>query len=662
MVTEPRIQTLLASVDLFHGLADSHLDDIAALAKRQQWEPGRIVIRQGDPSDSLFLVESGTFEIFYWDDLLRIERPVNSLRRGDLFGEMGVLSGEPRSASIRCRDAGATISLAKADFLEFLNEHSRAAVALAKTLAQRVIATNRSQAIPFERVANYTITPEVAQLLPLKLILQYRVLPLSIVGEKARVGMVDPSDLVARNTASVFLNRYQVDWVCISLSDFEQFRDRQLHDLTKSLVSRGHEDEQQLIYPAPAGGNRPSDSSEMSKILDECLRTAINSGASDLHFEPGAEQVGVRVRIDGRLVPLRRPLTSAEHRGVLSRLKVLADMDITEHHQPQDGALRVMRGTYPIDMRVSTVPTPRGESVSVRFLDSSRRERNLRNLFLSEAIADLVENLFLQPSGLLLITGPTGSGKTTTLYAGIKRRIEHDPTCKLVTAEDPVEYELDGATQVQVNERTGLAFPNILRSLLRQDPNVILIGEMRDRESVNIAIEAALTGHLVLSSLHTDRAIESVVRLRQQGVESYLIASGLRGVVSQRLVAKLCVACREQIQPSGMIRARLEAAGIIEHGAETPVWHAPGCATCRNTGIKGRVGVYEVLLVTPALQTGIQNALPEAELIQLIPPGSYLPLARYSRLLLENGIAGADSLCTLFPSQLATWNRFETGL
>ena len=653
MASEPRVQTLLASVDLFHGLADSHLDAIAALTKRHTFEPGRMVIRQDDPSDSLHLVESGTFEVFYWDDLLRIERPFNSLTRGDVFGEMGVLSGEPRSASVRCRDAGATIILGKEDFLAFLNEHSPAAVALAKTLARRVIATNRSRAIPFERVANYTITPEVAQLLPLKLILQYRVLPLSLTRDVVRIGMVDPSDLVARNTASVFLNRYQTDWVCISLSDFEQFRDRQLHELMKSLVTQGAPEEERLVYPAKVGPQAREESSDTARMLDDCLRAAIDSGASDLHLEPTANHVGVRARIDGRLVPLRRPLSMPEHRAVISRLKVLADMDLAEHRQPQDGALRVMRGTYPIDMRISTVPTPRGEAASIRFLDSSRRERNLRNLLLSEPLADTVEALFLQPSGLVLITGPTGSGKTTTLYAGIQTRIARDPTCKLVTAEDPVEYEVDGATQVQVNERTALAYPTILRSLLRQDPNVILIGEMRDRESMNIGIEAALTGHLVLSSVHTDRAIESVVRLRQQGIESYLIAAALRGVVSQRLVPKLCVACREETQPSPQVVARLEAAAILQRGTAARVWHAPGCPKCRNTGIKGRVGVYEVLMISPALQTGIQSGLSETELLNLVPTGSYLPLPRYARHLLENGLASAESLCGLFPSNTA---------
>jgi CRP-like cAMP-binding protein len=376
MAAEPRLQPLLSTVDLFANLDAEQLDAIAALARRQRFEPGRIVMRQGEPSDSLHLVESGTFEVFYWDDLLRIEKPVNTLRRGDVCGEMGVLSGEPRSASVRCHDAGTTIVLQKDDFLEYLGQNARAAVTLARTLVHRVNATNRSRAIPFERVANYTITPEVAGLLPLKLILQSRVLPLSLAENAVRIGMVDPSDLVARNTAAAFLNRYHVDWVCISLSDFEQFRDRQLGELTKGLVAGSTPASEPLIYPKHGG--RADDGSEAARLLDDCLRAAIDSAASDLHLEPGAEQVTVRARIDGRLVMLHRPLSAAEHRGVVTRLKVLADLDITEHRAPQDGACRLLLAGRPIDLRISIVPTPRGESLAVRFLDSANRARSLR--------------------------------------------------------------------------------------------------------------------------------------------------------------------------------------------------------------------------------------------------------------------------------------------
>jgi type II secretory ATPase GspE/PulE/Tfp pilus assembly ATPase PilB-like protein len=420
---------------------------------------------------------------------------------------MGVLTGEARSASIRCRDDGGTVSVGGAEFLAFLRGHSSAALSLARTLAHRIKAGNRARSIPFERTASYAITPEVARLLPLKLILQYRMLPLSLEDTTVRLGIVDPSDVVARQSAAVFLHRYEIEWACLAASDFDQFRDQQLHYLTAAAALGADAPKERLHYPSeqPATGEEEEQEEEgdAARMLDAALRSAIEAGASDLHFEPGLAQTNVRARIDGRLIMVHPPIAAQAYRAVLSRLRVLAELDITEHRRPQDGALRVILEGHAVDLRLSIVPTPRGEAVAIRLLDSARRDRTLRRLVVSEALAEWIEELFLQPGGLVLITGPTNSGKTTTLYAGLQMRLERDPTCKLVTVEDPVEYELDGVTQVQINERSGLTFSVTLRTVLRQDPNVLLVGEMRDRDSMHIAVEAALTGHLVLSSLHT---------------------------------------------------------------------------------------------------------------------------------------------------------------
>jgi len=232
-------------------------------------------------------------------------------------------------------------------------------------------------------------------------------------------------------------------------------------------------------------------------------------------------------------------------------------------------------------------------------------------------------------------------------------RLARDCACKLVTVEDPVEYGLDGVTQVQIDERSGLTFSATLRTVLRQDPNVLLVGEMRDHDSMHIAVEAALTGHLVLSSLHTRGALETVTRLRQQGVEPFLIASCLRGVVSQRLVPRLCAACREEQPADAPTLRRLERAGLIVAGETPRHWIAPGCDHCHHDGIKGRVAVYEVLVVTPPLQRAIEKERPESELLEAISQGSYVPLARYARHLLEQGLASADALSALFPTQEA---------
>ena len=669
MAQDSDILPLLSAVDLFHGLDEAELQGVSALMRRQAHKAGQVVMQQGDPSDSLHLVESGSFEIFIWDELLRIERPLQTLRRGDVFGEMGVLTGEARSASIRCRDAGSTVSVGAAEFLAFLRGHSSAALSLARTLAHRIKAGNRARSIPFEHTANYAITPEVARLLPLKLILQYRALPLSLEGMTVRLGIVDPSDVVARQSAAAFLHRYEIEWVCLAASDFDQFRDQRLHHLTASAALGEDAPKERLQYPSEAsatGGEEGDEESatdgeegDAASVLDAALRSAIEAGASDLHFEPGLAHANVRARIDGRLIMVHPPIAAQDYRAVLSRLRVLANLDITEHRRPQDGALRVIFGGRAVDLRLSIVPTPRGEAVAIRLLDSARRDRTLRRLVVSEALSEWIEGLFLQPGGLVLITGPTNSGKTTTLYAGLQMRLASDPTCKLITVEDPVEYELDGVTQVQIDERSGLTFSVTLRTVLRQDPNVLLVGEMRDRDSMHIAVEAALTGHLVLSSLHTRSALETVIRLRQQGVEPFLIASCLRGVVSQRLVPRLCPACREERPADGATLRRLERAGLIVAGETPRNWIAPGCAHCHHDGIKGRVAVYEVLIVTPPLQRAIENEGSGSELLEAISPGSYLSLARYARHLLEQGLASADALSAIFATQEAAPDWME---
>jgi type II secretory ATPase GspE/PulE/Tfp pilus assembly ATPase PilB-like protein len=651
MAHDSDILSMLSAVDLFRGLDDAELGSAAALMRRQAHNAGQVVMQQGDPSDSLHLVESGSFEIFLWDELLGIERPLQTLRRGDVFGEMGVLTSEARSASIRCRDAGSTVSVGGAEFLAFLRGHSSAAVSLARTLAHRIKAGNRARSIPFERTASYAVTPEVARLLPLKLILQYRVLPLSLEGTMVRLGIVDPSDVVARQSAAAFLHRYEIEWVCLAAPDFDQFRDQRLHRLTATLGPDAPKE--RLQYPTELRASGAEEDGDAARVLDAALRSAIESGASDLHFEPGLAQTNVRARIDGRLIMVHPPIAAQEYRAVLSRLRVLAELDITEHRRPQDGALRALLGGRAVDLRLSIVPTPRGEAVAIRLLDSARRDRTLRRLVVSESLSEWIEGLFLQPGGLVLITGPTNSGKTTTLYAGLQMRLARDPACKLVTVEDPVEYELDGVTQVQIDERSGLTFSATLRTVLRQDPNVLLVGEIRDRDSMHIAVEAALTGHLVLSSLHTRGALETVVRLRQQGVEPFLIASCLRGVVSQRLVPRLCLACREERPADAATLRRLERAGLIVAGETPRNWVAPGCAHCRHDGIKGRVAVYEVLVVMPPLRRAIESERPESELLDAISPGSYVSLARYSRYLLEQGLASADALSAIFATQEA---------
>jgi general secretion pathway protein E len=433
--------------------------------------------------------------------------------------------------------------------------------------------------------------------------------------------------------------------------DFETFRDRKLFDLVKEGIGATEPIAEEITYPTTTQSGIPAEAtSEAARKLDEFLTAAITAGASDLHLEPGPTNVSVRARIDGRLVDLAPPLNYLAYKPIVSRIKVLAELDIAESRLPQDAVLRARYGMRNIDLRISTVPAPHAEAVACRLFDPLQRKLDFQNLIVSEAVAEVIKKLFHLPSGLLLVTGPTGSGKTTTLYAGLQLRQLECPTHKIVTAEDPIEYELAGITQVQVNPLIDLSYERILRSLLRQDPEVILVGEIRDRASMEIAMEAALTGHFVLSSLHTNDAFETVARVRQRGIEPYIAASAIRGIVSQRLIPRLCSACAEETPVSAEILRELQRSGICSPDTPSRTWTAKGCTHCKMSGYKGRIALYEVLVMTSPLQAAIERGATTAELEKAVQPGSYVSMRRYARFVMENGLASPRDILEVLPA------------
>ncbi|MDJ0820549.1 MAG: ATPase, T2SS/T4P/T4SS family [Paracoccaceae bacterium] len=347
------------------------------------------------------------------------------------------------------------------------------------------------------------------------------------------------------------------------------------------------------------------------QLVNQLLRRAVLAGASDLHVEPYEGGLRVRMRIDGFLqtvldradVPVRR---------IVSRLKVMAGLDIAETRLPQDGRIPLRLGGRLIDTRVSSLPGSYGERVVLRILDRSTGLMPLDGLGLTPDQVALLERLSQLPNGIILATGPTGSGKTTTLYSLLK--LANRDERNIVTVEDPIEYELQGISQSQINAEIGMSFAAGLRATLRQDPDVILVGEIRDGETASVAAQAALTGHLVFSSLHANGSIGAVVRLRDLGLDNFLIAATLRGVIAQRLLRRLCPDCREGHPPS-----QSEARWFDKHGLPLPLQiNAPvGCAACNQTGYAGRVGIFEMLEVTEVLRDGIDRGAPESELKRL---------------------------------------------
>lgn len=651
MPVDAKALELLSDIDIFSNLEKEHLSALAGITSFETHKAGKIIFRQNDRSDNFQVVSSGKLDCYLWDDLLKIERPLTIFKRGDVFGEVGLLTDDTRSAFVRAHEDSETLVFGKQVFFELMEKHPKVLLNFARILAHRLAAANKAAGIRFEQLAKYTLTRWELDLLPLQVILRHRVLPVARRDAEVTVAVVDPGDQVARNTTAQFLNKHKVSWVCISASDFDHFRDKKLFDLVKDNLSPALPAEEELSYNLADTGIPSEATSEAARRLDEFLTAAISAGASDLHMEPGPSNVSVRARIDGRLVDLAPPLSYANYRPVVSRIKVLSELDISETRLPQDSVLRVRYGSRNIDVRISTVPSPHAEAVACRLFDPLQRKLDFASLVVSGAVADVIKKLFHLPSGLLLVTGPTGSGKTTTLYAGLQLRQADCPTNKFVTAEDPIEYELAGVTQVQVNPQIGLTYERILRSLLRQDPEVILVGEIRDRPSMEIAVEAALTGHFVLSSLHTNDAFETVARIRQRGVEPYVAASAIRGIISQRLVPRLCSACvEEHLLPAETLR-ELQRSGIAEAGVPLKAWIAKGCTHCKMTGYKGRLALYEVLVMTPPLQAAIESGATTSELEKAVQPGSYVSMRRYARFVIEKGLASPKDILEVLPPQ-----------
>ena len=363
------------------------------------------------------------------------------------------------------------------------------------------------------------------------------------------------------------------------------------------------------------------------RLVNLLLIEALDARASDVHLEAYQDGLRVRYRIDGVLQNAPSPpphLTAA----IISRLKIMAELDIAERRLPQDGRIRLRLQNRQVDVRVSTVPTLRGESVVLRLLDKERGRISLSELGMADDTLELFSEVVSRPHGIVLVTGPTGSGKTTTLYAAVEMiRTGRE---KILTVEDPVEYELSGVPQVPVNEKVGMTFAGALRALLRQDPDIILVGEIRDAETAQIATQAALTGHLVLSTLHTNDAPTALTRLLDLDVAAYLVASTVDAVVAQRLVRVICPNCKTETQPAKSISRRLD----VEALGLTRVWKGAGCDECRGTGYRGRSGVYELLVMDAELRLEVQRRRGSEEL-------RAMAVAKGMRTLLDDGLRAA---------------------
>ena len=460
--------------------------------------------------------------------------------------------------------------------------------------------------LPLIDLKRLKLDHELAKTISVDIARHYQIIPISKMGDNITLAMADPLNIFAVDYVGL-LTGYKINPVIASSKDILQAIELTYPDLTKSivedLVSQMQEEsielirEVQLVSPSAQELDKVTRQAPVIKVTNMILQDALSKKASDILIEPLDKKMRIRFRIDGILQELPG-VPSSMHAAIVSRIKVLSDLDIAEHRLPQDGRFKVSVFSKQVDFRVSVLPSTFGEKVALRILDKSGSPLDIEKLGFSLELVDKLKKASASPHGMLLVCGPTGCGKTTTLYSILK--FVDSPEKNIVTVEDPVEYQLEGINQVTARPEIGLSFAAALRSILRQDPNVIMVGEIRDLETVDIAIKSALTGHLVLSTLHTTTAAAALVRLINMGVEPYLINASLVCVLAQRLVRRLCGHCKESYSIKKEVLENLKLDFKIS--ASQKFFRAKGCPHCLNTGYSARLGIAECLILTPAIR------------------------------------------------------------
>ncbi len=562
-----------------------------------------------------------------------MENPRKRIRIGDLLVEHKLISEGQLSAALADqkttgRKLGQVLIdngyISEEKFLDFLS---------------------RQLDVPYVDLKQYKYQQEVVHLLPETLARRYRAIVLADRKNSLLVGMADPSDIFAYDDIHKILKRpislaLVREKDLLKTLDIVYRREDEITSLAEELdeeLSETDIDLEQMVQSDDV------ENAPVVRLLQTIFEDAVQVNASDIHIEPDEKILRIRMRIDGVLneqVMNEKRIVSA----LVSRLKLMSGLNISEKRLPQDGRFHIKIKQHSIDVRLSTMPTQHGESVVMRLLDQSAGMLDLNEIGMSDEILQRFRKIIHRPHGLVLLTGPTGSGKTTTLYAALNELNSSEK--KIITVEDPVEYRLERISQVQVNDKIDLNFSKVLRSTLRQDPDIILIGEMRDSETADIAVRSAMTGHMVLSTLHTNDAISTVYRLQDMGVEGYLIATSLQAIVAQRLVRKICDNCKTVHAPDDHEKVWLQGA-VNENIDNIQFYQGNGCHLCNNTGYKGRKGVHEILEINNELTSAFRQDDTSAfvELAKRAP--GYRPLVNSALDLARQGLTSIEEVLRL---------------
>ena len=508
------------------------------------------------------------------------------------------------------------------------------------TEAQLVSALAQQVGMDFIELSDFAVDHAAVALVPGTLCRRHTVLPIGFENGAIRLAMADPGNVVAvddvRNVTGI-----QVRPVVATRDDLLQAIDRYCRsDNEMESLQSSFDETEKVQEDLSKVGEFVEDDAPIVRFVNLLVTQAIQDRASDIHIEPTETDLRVRYRIDGVLKEVRRSPKQIQA-GVISRVKILSEIDIAERRRPQDGRMSVTHSGRKIDLRVATLPTVWGEKVVMRILDNSTALLDLSDLGFLERNKTVYEQSYTKPYGMMLVTGPTGSGKSTTLYATLNAVSR--PEINVITVEDPVEYRLAGINQVQVNPKAGLTFAGALRSILRCDPDVVLVGEIRDHETAQIAIEAALTGHLVLSTLHTNDAPSAITRLIEMGIEPFLVGSALDCVVAQRLARRLCSKCKTSYQPTEL--ELIESRFPWMPGEPVPeIFRPAGCAACSNTGYRGRLALHEVMAVDEAIERHAVAHSSSSDIADTAKQHGMIPLRKDGMIKVAMGLTSMEEI------------------
>jgi type IV pilus assembly protein PilB len=669
----------LKNVKLFAELNPDSLAKLGTCLKTADFPPAEVIVREGAPGVSMYIIKSGLVEVRKKDPTTGIDFLVAQLSDGAAVGEMSLLTGKPRSATVTTVQPTVVFTLTRADFRNLLTQHPEISLGLARILAERLEDATKQVGIEYVNLFKGKFDPRVVGLLPQSLCQLHKVVPIAYVNNSVTLAMVNPSNLVAFDDVRRYIKGAVIEPQVCTDEDFKKFMDtvypdlmgvtgekreadkrreeerekrrderkkppvefqmQSLEDLQNEILSGMELQQDDEEKPETTDLAAASEDAPIVRLANNILALAIKKGASDIHLEPQEDGVVLRLRIDGVLY-IENKLSKKIQLPLASRFKILSRLDISERRLPQDGRISIRIENRSIDFRISTVPAKFGEKIAMRILDKSGNLLPLDKIIVHGPTVEKLRWMINQPYGIIYVTGPTGSGKTTTLYSSLNEI--NSPDVNISTAEDPIEYDLPGLCQVQTHKDIGLDFARILRAFLRQDPDVILVGETRDQETAKISVEAALTGHLVFTTLHTNDAPSSFTRLEEMGIEPFLMANSTIGILAQRLARRLCQNCKVKTEVD---ETTLGYFGYTKENAP-PFYKGEGCDRCNHTGKKGRIGIYELLTMNDELKRAVASGAKTDEIRDIAQASGMKTLKEYAMFLMAEGLTSVDEVLT----------------